>query len=230
MTEHHLPLHPAQQDVYMDQLLNTDSPQYNIGGYIVLKGNLNKEKFHQAVSSAPGVFGSFQMRFDLEAQDLLCHYDEEYHTTVLTELDFSDQTAPARYAREWIQKRFNTPFSLKKDTLPFEQYLIKSSEGEHWFFGKYHHLITDGYGFIVYVQYVSGKYSALLKSGGEAPSFAHPQYREASIKANEYYQSAEYQADGEYWKAKILARPEKLVQKKYPDIKGKAGATYILNL
>ena len=43
------PLHPAQWDVYTDQLLNVDSPHYNIGGYIRLKGPVDKKKFQEAV-------------------------------------------------------------------------------------------------------------------------------------------------------------------------------------
>ena len=63
----------------MDQLLNIDSPGYNIGGYIILRGGLDKEKFQEAVNSAPSVFDAFKMRFDLEEQDLLNHYDKDYN-------------------------------------------------------------------------------------------------------------------------------------------------------
>src|ERR1700709_919821 len=120
MPKHYIPLHPAQQDVYMDQLLNTESPEYNIGGYIVLRGNLDKGKFHEAVNSAPAIFDSFKMRFDLQAQDLLCHYDDDYNTTPLIELDFSDRHDAVQAAKEWMGIRFNTPFVLNKESLPFE--------------------------------------------------------------------------------------------------------------
>ena len=45
------PLHPAQKDVYIDQLLNVESPHYNIGGYLKLEGALDKEKFFRVVNS-----------------------------------------------------------------------------------------------------------------------------------------------------------------------------------
>ena len=118
MSEQYFPLHPSQQDVYMDQLLNIDSPEYNIGGYIVLRGGLDKEKFHEAVNSAPAVFDAFKMRFDLEEQDLLCYYDSDYQSASLTELDFSNQEYPAQYAKDWMQSRFNTPFQLKNRHFP----------------------------------------------------------------------------------------------------------------
>jgi len=228
MSEYEFPLHPAQQDVYLDQLLNTDSPQYNIGGYIVLNGDLDKAKFHEAVNSVPEVFDSFKMRFDAGEGDLLCHYESEYAEAALNELDFSGRTAPGGEAVDWMQSRFNTAFVLKKGRLPFEQYLIKISESEHWFFGRYHHLITDGYGFIVYVQYVSRKYSALVS--GEEVSFSYPSYREASLAANDYYHSAGYQEDGNYWKEKIPVIPEKLLSKRYTNIAGKTGTTYNIDL
>jgi len=228
MPENYFPLHPAQQDVYMDQLLNRGSPQYNIGGYIVLKGDLDKTKFQEAVSSVPEVFDAFKMRFDLGAQDLLCHYDSGYTRAELKEQDFSEEGDPSGSARAWMQARFNTAFLLTRDELPFEQYLLKITDQEHWFFGKYHHLITDGYGFIVYVQYVGRKYSALV-AGGET-SFSYPAYREAAESANEYYRSASYGEDGAYWRSRIGAKGEKLLAKKYGEKGGKSGATYVLEI
>src|ERR1700709_2237552 len=110
MRKHSIPLHPAQQDVYMDQLLNTESPEYNIGGYIVLKGNLDKGKFQEAVNSGPAVFDAFKMRFDTNAADFQYYYDENFTRLNLTELDFSDKPEAAAYAEKWAQDSFNTPF------------------------------------------------------------------------------------------------------------------------
>ena len=55
------PMHPAQKDIYVDQLINKDSPHYNLGGYIKLKGSLDKAKFFESVNSAPFVFDVFKM-------------------------------------------------------------------------------------------------------------------------------------------------------------------------
>ena len=143
----------------------------------------------------------------------------------LIELDFSnDNDGATAAAKAWVQERFNKPFRLTKEAMPFEQHLIKITEKEHWFFGKYHHLITDGYGFIVYVQYIASKYRALIS--GEEILSSYPPYREAAVKANQYYHSAEYREDGNYWKEKIPVKPARLLQKKYYNIKGKQGATY----
>ncbi|MBD0284700.1 MAG: amino acid adenylation domain-containing protein, partial [Flavisolibacter sp.] len=219
-------LHPAQQEVYTDQLLNPDSPQYNIGGYLKLKGNLDKDKFHEAVRSAALVFEAFRMRFDLDAADFLCYLDEEFTTSEIVDIDFSSFSCPEAEATQWMQQRFNTPLSLQKQSIPFEQFLLKIHEDEYWFFGKYHHLITDGYGFIVFVQYLADKYQSLINNNDL--SFSFPSYKQEAIKAAEYKESVDYKEAGKYWHEKLNTPPAKLLSKKYPrDNSGKKSRTYV---
>ncbi|MGI8637632.1 MAG: non-ribosomal peptide synthetase, partial [Segetibacter sp.] len=224
------PLHPAQQDVYADQILNSDSPRYNIGGYIVLKGHLNKEKFAEVLTSAPKVFDAFKLRFDSNIPEFIGFVDEEYERLKLDEIDFSTSENPADEAKAWMQKRFNTSFILQQDSLLFEQYLIKIADDEHWFFGKYHHLITDGYGFIIWVQYLGHKYKSLI--AGDDVLFSYPSYVDEAAKGFDYYNSGEYKSDASYWNNKISEKPEKLLQKRYrqPDASINKSLTHTLQL
>ena len=136
-----------------------------------------------------------------------------FHSVTLNEIDFSSSENASIEAGVWMQARFNVPFNITKETLPFEQYLIKISEDEHWFFGKYHHLITDGYGFIVWVRYLAQKYKSLI--GNDGMLFSYPNYVDEAILANEYIRSEDYAADAQYWNEKIASKPERLLQKKY---------------
>jgi amino acid adenylation domain-containing protein/FkbH-like protein len=206
-------LHPAQRDVYLDQLINIDSPHYNIGGYIKLKGFLDKEKFLEAVNSAPKVFDAFKMRFDLDAADYKCYAPETFDKYETPELDFSVTGNPVQEASSWIQNRFNTPFVIQKESPLFEQALLKIADDENWFFGRYHHLITDGYGFIVYVQYLARKYKSLLSS--EGIELIYPSYLEEAAKASEYFNSSVYESDRKYWEEKISEKPAKILHRKY---------------
>ena len=94
-------MHPSQKDIYLDQLLNIESPHYNIGGYIKLKGTLNREKFHEAVNSAPKVFDVFKIRFDLNGSDPVCYFQQNYEKLEMAELDFSDMDNPEEKAKSW---------------------------------------------------------------------------------------------------------------------------------
>jgi amino acid adenylation domain-containing protein len=224
------PLHPAQREVYVDQLLHMDSSQYNIGAYIILKGDLDVEKLHATIGSLPQVFDAFKMRFDLNSADLSCQFESDFNEAELIEADFSGQTYPEAEAKVWMRQIFSTPFKLTNDVAPFEHYLVKIADNEHWLLLKYHHLIIDGYGFIVSIRYLSEKYRSLIT--GEPHILNAPSYRAETVSANEYYDSDNYKKDGDYWKGKFAVKPEKLLAKKYPQYnrENSIGATYSIDL
>lgn len=222
------PLHPAQEDVYTDQLLDRNSPHYNIGGYIKFKGRLDKKLFYETVGSGPQVFDVFRMRFDLNLPVPVAFLVADNNQMELTDIDFSDLEDSESTALEWMQNRFNTPFLFERNVPLYEQYFIKISEDEYWFFGKYHHLILDGYGFVVWVQYLAQKYTSLIK--GIGVPFKFPPYIPEAVKANEYKKSTQYNISGQYWKEKISAKPEKIFQRKYYNNRFKKSETYFLEL
>lgn len=222
-------LHLSQRDVYVDQLLNTESPHYNIGGYIKLKGILDKEKFLKTVSSAAKVFDAFKMRFDPNAADSEFYADTEFDCLNVTELDFSGREDAAKNALFWMQNRFNIHFTIQKDSFLFEHSLLKISEDEYWFFGRYHHLITDGFGFIVFVQYVARKYKSLISGVDE--EFIYPSYIAEAEKSSQYFNTAAFDSDRKYWEEKINEQPSKILQRKYLDqSSGNTSSRYIYKI
>jgi FkbH-like protein len=206
-------LHPAQQDVFIDQLINENSPQYNIGGYIIIKGKLNKSILHQAINSAPLVFDAFKMRFDANAPGLIGYIDEDYEVFKLIEKDLSNELNASEAVMKWMQHKMNEHFAMVKSNCLFEQILFKLSDDEHWLFGRFHHLIMDGFGFVIWMQYMSDKYNSLLSLSPVAFSF--PSYLEAAAVANSDNNSANVTANNDYWKEKLKNRPANLFQKKY---------------
>ncbi|GAA3937019.1 amino acid adenylation domain-containing protein [Chitinophaga oryziterrae] len=209
-----IPLHPAQQDMYMDQLINPESPHNNTGGYTKLTGRLDKEKFREAVNSVPDVFDSFKLRFDFENPANHAYFDEDYRQYDLPELDMSHESWESIEA--WMMKQFSTPFpvmQMKKETPLYFQYLIKVSEQEHLYFIKCHHLLSDGYGLAAKLQYMAAKYKSLAE--GEEVQFNYASYKDEAIIASAHYNSDAYAQDGAYWKNKISKKPESLLQRKH---------------
>ena len=225
-----LPLHPAQRDVYVDQLIHINSAHYNIGGYIQLRGLLNIEIFREVVRTTPDVFDAFKQRFNHTEAEPVCFIDDEFEKQPLPQLDFSSHANPAESAKLWMQTSFNTPIFIKTRSLPFEECLLKIAENEHWFFGKYHHLITDGYGFIVLVDYLAKKYRSLVE--GERIEFDYPSYNEELESAFAYFSSPEYEKDALYWKTRIAEIPKKILPGKYLSntLDSKISDTFILEL
>ncbi|HSU49337.1 MAG TPA: condensation domain-containing protein, partial [Segetibacter sp.] len=229
MKKRPFPLHPAQKDVFIDQLLDVESSHYNIGGYIKLEGTLDKEKFFKVVRSAPQVFDAYKMRFNSDTSNPSFFIEEGYEEMDVKELDFRGEEDAKGAAMNWMQKRFDAAFNIKEDEILFEHVLIRVEDEEHWFFCKYHHLITDGFGFIVWVQYLAARYKSLTT--GDSLSISYPSYVEEVLKASDYYKSADYELEGEYWKEKIKNKPERLLQKRHKSIReaGKS-STFIMEL
>jgi amino acid adenylation domain-containing protein/FkbH-like protein len=225
-----LPIHPAQRDVYTDQLIHTDSPHYNIGGYIKLKGLLNVEKFQETVIAAADVFDAFKLRFDQETDEPVCYIDQDYIKQPLPTLDFTGAANPVQSAIEWAHTRFNKAFLIRDEPIPYEEYLLKIRDNEYWFFGRYHHLITDGFGFIVFVKYLAEKYRSLIS--GEEIHFSYSSYLNELDNASAYYNSSDFQTDGVYWKNKLGSIPQKILSEKYRrrQTSVATSATYVLDL
>ncbi|RBL90699.1 non-ribosomal peptide synthetase [Chitinophaga flava] len=218
MTLQTLSLHPAQQDVYLDQAINTDTPYYNMGGYLRLIGRLNKEKFIEAVRSAPEVFDVLKMRFDLRDEEPVAYVDETYSVFELTEMEFPEGEDKKERVEQWIREKLATPFRVEKDIMLADHYLIRISEEEHWYYFRYHHLIVDGYGVSGMLHYIAKKYKSLVT--GEPVTFNYPSYIEEAKRAAEFCASEAYTAEGEYWKQKIGTLPSKLLQKRFVEEEG----------
>jgi amino acid adenylation domain-containing protein/non-ribosomal peptide synthase protein (TIGR01720 family) len=214
MSLHTFPLHPAQQDVYIDQLINTEAPYYNLGGYIRLTGSLDKEKFIIAVNSSLEVFDALKMRFDLNDPVPVIYIDDTYQKFELPELNFEEGEGKRAEIEQWIKERLAIPFEVKKENVLIEQYLISVTDEEHYYYFKMHHLITDGYGVSGFNQYVAKRYKALIT--GEDVVFKHPSYIEEAARASAYYNSDAYAAEGEYWKKKLEKRPSHVLSSRYP--------------
>ena len=210
-----IPLHPAQHDVYTDQLIKGNSPLYNVGGYICLKGKLDKELFKQVVTTAPRYFDAFKMRFNLQAADFQTYIVDDITTIPVEEIDCSRNPKPEAAALACMKERFNHSFTFNLETTLTDQALIKISEEEHWFFGRYHHLITDGYGFIVWIKYLADAYHAM--SSGKELTIDYPPYQHQIEQATNFYQSEDYKKQGDYWKQKLVSKPSQLLRKKHAE-------------
>src|SRR3954453_12121327 len=133
MSKLFFPLHPAQTDLYVDQLIHIDRSNYNIGGYLKLKGRLNKKIFYEAIQSVPKVFDAFRMRIDcIDPNTPRCFYEECFFKLEVPELDLSNDMNAAKTALQWMQKRFAVPFVPGKHDLLFENVLIKIAADEYW--------------------------------------------------------------------------------------------------
>jgi amino acid adenylation domain-containing protein len=212
MTEFAFGLHPAQRDVFLDQLIHPASSHYTIGIGLKLSGNINIHTLKLAIAGSADVFDVYRMRFDLEAEELSGYFIQEPSPIDIIEKDFSDCLHPSDDARSWIQELLNLAFDIRKGTSLIQHSLLKVSETEYWWYCKFHHLICDGVSFNVQLNYVAKQYRTFLTNDNQELS-CHP-YLPEVINASRYYKQDEYEADGEYWKNKIGNQLKKILHKR----------------
>ncbi|MBB5644744.1 non-ribosomal peptide synthetase [Pedobacter cryoconitis] len=206
-------MHPAQQDIFIDQLININSPHYNINNYFKITGPLDIDKFVSAIVSSAAVFDVFKMA--IAADDFNPGYQlaEQERQLSVQLIDFRSYDHPVEMILQWIEDQNDRPLALEKSRLPVEQYILKAADNEHYYYFKFHHLIFDGYSVRVWTNYISGKYKSLLNNEQEV--LVSPSYLQEVEKAAANYGSDAYQASAAYWKAKIKAKPASVFQPVY---------------
>jgi len=207
-------LHPSQKNVFFEQVIHLKSPRYNTGGFIKLKGKLDKTELKKIATSVPQHFDVFKMRFNLGESEPVGYVDDSYQDFEFSEFDFTQFEDPAGTALEWCQLQFNTPFDFDEDGVLFQQCFLQVGDEEYWFFCKYHHLITDGYGFAVWAKFIAQSYLNAIK--GIDISNQYPSYLEQTQVACQYQNSEKYDEERKYWQAKIPTIPAQVFTVKYP--------------
>jgi amino acid adenylation domain-containing protein len=213
MKTKHLQLSSVQQEIWFDQLLLSDLPVYNIGGYIQIDGKVNKKLFRSAIRYVVNTNDAFRTVF-LTADSKPTQYFQkklDYHLPVL---NMSEHDHPENAAMSWMKQKFSKVFQL--DHPPFFEFaLIQLNTEKFFWFIKIHHLIADGWSISCCVQRVSRIYNALCKHQKlDRRLFLYQNF----IHDDHVFMNSEhYQANIAYWKSEFKKIPERLFDHIKPD-------------
>lgn len=206
-------LHPAQQDIYVDQLIHPDSPRYILTGYLILNGALSVKTFKKALDIVNSGHDIFAMSFDLADQQPIGYLADKPDPGILEYRDYRQQKDPQQSARQWIQEQGNIPFRVQKGGKLFEHYLLRISEDSYWYYFRFHHLLIDGSGYQIWLKAIAEKYRQVI--AGDIPDTTYPSYAKEMADMLPFYNSDEYQRQLQYWTRKLETRPAKLFTFKY---------------
>lgn len=204
-----LKLHLSQQEVFYDQILNLESSNYNIGGYLNFKGAINEDVMVQAIRSLADVYDIFNLSFDFSSEEPLCYFASSPPELNIPYLDFSESVDQEGEALNWMQNQFNKAFKLEEEQL-FEMALIKVNAQSYLFYLRYHHILIDGHGISIMLRYVSRKYTELVN--GKEEEQKNGTYKDQVIASNEYLNSKQYALDATYWSDKFQEIPKPLLK------------------
>ncbi|WP_259678844.1 non-ribosomal peptide synthetase, partial [Lonsdalea populi] len=216
-----LPLSSTQQVVWLDQTLNPDSSNYNIGIQLRIDGHLDEALFTQAFDMLVSRHDALRLQLvhtdSLPFQELTDAISEPINT-----VDFSQYDDAESQAQQHIDTLFMRPFDLHERLWRSE--LMRVS-GARWYWQFCcHHLISDGWSLKILFNDLIDTYNRLI-SREEIKGVA-PSYLKFVTEDLAYLSTDNYQSDLKFWLDSYNTLPPALIRRSTPDKKHVCGAAF----
>ncbi|MGX1852808.1 amino acid adenylation domain-containing protein [Streptomyces sp. NPDC055299] len=201
-----LPLTAGQNDIWFDEKLTGGGATYNTAIYWDIKGPLDQERFAAALARLAEESECLRVRFfevDGEPRQVV----EELDRLPLTVTDVSAAADPVAAAREAIRADLRVPFTVGGEVPLFRLSVFTLAEDRTFFCLLNHHLVSDGFSYVIYWQRLSAIYEAMtagtsLDEGRFAPLTTLIEAEAA------YAGSPRHERDKAYWAEHFTDAPE----------------------
>ncbi|GMU05482.1 myxochelin non-ribosomal peptide synthetase MxcG [Corallococcus caeni] len=161
------PLTAAQHGIWVGQQLDPQSPVYNAGECIELRGAVDVVRFESALRQAVADTDALHSRFVAGAEGPAQRIDAGTDWT-LQRVDLSGEADPWAAAQEWMWRDLGRTVDLETGPL-FAQALLTVGPERSFWFQRIHHIAMDGYGFSLLARRVAELYTAEV-TGKAAPA------------------------------------------------------------
>ncbi|WP_283137596.1 non-ribosomal peptide synthetase [Rhizohabitans arisaemae] len=203
-----LPLTGAQTGIWLAQRIEPENPAYNVGLYVEFttpagepreRPDLTRlaDAVRRTVLLADGLHVVFGER---DGRPVQIPRPRPDWTPAL--LDLSGEPDPEAAARAWMDADLNRAIDLAEGPV-FAHALIRLSGDRIWWYQRYHHLVTDGFG----IQCLLLR-AAALYSGAEPDAVRDESLRRLVAGDLEYRGSARYAVDRGFWHDRLAGLPE----------------------
>ncbi|MFW0739616.1 amino acid adenylation domain-containing protein [Flavobacterium sp. T12S277] len=133
----------VQKYIWLDQILDNESPKYNIGGYAFINGSVDVERFKAAFHILIKENDIFSFVFEEKSGFPVYSIQEADSDLALTCIEDWEESK----AIQMIGKDFVLPFDIEKDKQLYKMWLIKVAPESYIWYSKLHHIISDGFSF-----------------------------------------------------------------------------------
>ncbi|WNI20543.1 non-ribosomal peptide synthetase [Streptomyces sp. ITFR-16] len=198
--EEFLGITAAQQGVWYGQLVDPDSPKYNIGECFEIRGDLDAALFAAAVDRAVALCDSLNVEFVTDGDTVRQRIVRRppAGSGRLRVIDLSGADDPAGAAERYLADDMASVDSLDAPHHHFA--LLRLGDRLHHWYLRFHHIAVDGLGGHVFARTVAGLYERAVRgediADAEVP--AAP-LRELVADEAAYRASDRYEADRAYW-------------------------------
>ncbi|PZT83571.1 non-ribosomal peptide synthetase [Streptomyces sp. AC1-42W] len=189
----------AQQGVWYGQLLDPDSPKYNVGECFEIRGDLDTELFAAAVDRACELCDSLNLEFVTQGDTLRQRVVRRPGTTRLHTEDLSGAADPQAEVERYLARDMATPDVLDRPRHHFA--LLRAGSRLHYWYVRFHHIAVDGLGGAVFTHIVADLYARAVR-GEDLTAAVLPE--PAPLRAlvddeTAYRASGRYEADRAHW-------------------------------
>jgi nonribosomal peptide synthetase DhbF len=202
----HLPLSQAQLSIWLVQMLDRDDPCYNISECVEILGAVDERCFEEAFREVFAKNDAWHIRI-AETENGPRQY---FHLDLARPFDvhdFSNDASPRDSAQAWMEKDRSKAFNL--DGAPLYRFALLRISSDHYFwYAVAHHLIIDGFGWLLFLERVAATYTAKLKHKPVEIDDCGS-WRELLVEELSYRGSERFQRDRSFWSTKLSNLPER---------------------
>ncbi|WP_327227881.1 condensation domain-containing protein [Streptomyces platensis] len=198
------PLTAGQLEIWISQVLEPSSPVYNVGDYYEITGAVDAKLLEAAARTAVDEAGSLGARF-LVATDGTPYQELGPAEWSFEFLDMSERPDPDAEAVAWMRAEMARPVDLTCGSL-LAGALIKVSRDRHFWYRRFHHIITDGHGTAAVARRTAALYHSMHTGSPCEPNPFAPVT--AAVEHDRAYRAGRmYAADREFWEQVALDWP-----------------------
>ena len=202
-----------QLAIWLDQSAHPDSALYNIGGCLAIYGDIRHDLINRALQQL--IVENDALRTHMRLFDEQpCQVVSPCFQYALPFYDFSSAIDAEQTAERWLEKCFQSPFSLASDSVYWQMALIKITPSHHVLLTQYHHLIADGWSTKIIIDRLTELYNALYFES-ISPAVKQIPYEDFVADEQEYTRSAAFERDQLFWHESLNGLPEPLFKHKY---------------
>ncbi|MGW2839392.1 amino acid adenylation domain-containing protein [Streptomyces sp. NPDC001493] len=197
----------AQQGVWYGQLVEPESPKFNIAECFEIRGDLDAETFAAAVARAVALCDSLNVEFLVHdgavRQRVTPHPRAAADRLRLVDLSGTDD--PAAAAERYLADDMATVDRIEAPR--HSLVLLRLGPRRHYWYIRFHHVVVDGLGGAVFARMVADLYARALR-GEDIAGTELPPAPLADLLADEaaYLDSDRYEADRAHWTARFADR------------------------
>ncbi|MDF6018170.1 non-ribosomal peptide synthetase [Streptomyces sp. JH34] len=196
-----LELTAAQQGVWYGQLVDPDSPKYNIGECFRIHGDLDEELFAAALDRAVALCDSLNLEFVTRGETVRQRVAHRSATDTerLRTVDLSGTDDPVAAAESYMAGDMSTVDRLDAPRHHFA--LLRLGARLHYWYVRFHHIAVDGLGGAVFGRAVAELYGRAVRGEDLAAAGLPAAAPLRDLVADEaaYLGSDRYEADRAYW-------------------------------